>query len=260
MRHLLIAGNWKMNKDRNETLNFVQGLRDYAFRQDVSGMGIIIAPPYPFLQLAGETLQGTGIRVAAQDVSAKADGAFTGEVSASMLASLKLPYCIAGHSERRHYHGETDALVNTKLQRLLAEHITPIFCLGERLEERETGQTFEVLERQLTVGLQDISLQNGMEIVIAYEPVWAIGTGKVATPAQAQEAHAFLRNRIEKLYGKGVSGNLLIQYGGSVKPDNIGELMQQTDIDGALIGGASLQLDQFIAMLETAKQVSKNKK
>jgi triosephosphate isomerase len=259
MRPLLIAGNWKMNKDLAETQAFAQGLRDYALRHSEDKVRIAVAPAYPFLYKAQELLRDTCVKVAAQDVSANEDGAFTGEVSASMLASLHLPYCLAGHSERRQYHRETDSLVNTKLKKLLQHGIIPIFCLGEMLGEREAEQTEAVLERQLSGGLSDITLYTGREVVIAYEPVWAIGTGKVATPQQAQAAHAFIRSWLKQNYSETVAAKLLILYGGSVKPDNIRELMLQPDIDGALIGGASLKLEQFLAMLDTATEVVKEK-
>jgi len=259
MRHLMLAGNWKMNKDFTETQSFVQGLKIYAHKHTESRVEIVVAPAYPFLMTASEMLKGTPAKVSAQDVSANDDGAFTGEVSATMLASLHLPYCIIGHSERRQYHQETDDTVNVKLKKVLKHGIIPIFCIGERLEQREAEQTNEVLKRQLQEGLCDITLYTGKEIVIAYEPVWAIGTGKVATPQQAQDAHNFIRAWLSENYNGKVSEKLLILYGGSVKPDNIKELMLQPDIDGALIGGASLKLEHFTAMLETAGEVVKQK-
>jgi triosephosphate isomerase len=255
MRNLLIAGNWKMNKDLFETLAFVQGLKAYAYKHSESRVEIVISPAYPFLLTTSDILKGTSARIAAQDVSSNEDGAFTGEVSATMLASLHLPFCIVGHSERRQFHNDTDSAVNAKLKQILKNGITPIFCIGEKLEEREGELTEQVLERQLTDGLSDITLYTGKEIVIAYEPVWAIGTGKVATPGQAQQAHAFIRNLLREKFSGKVSATLQILYGGSVKPDNIKELMLQPDIDGALIGGASLKLEQFTAMLDTAKEV-----
>jgi len=259
MRNLMIAGNWKMNKDLFETLAFTQGLKAYADKHTEPRVEIVIAPAYPFLLVASDLLKGTVVKVAAQDVSLNEDGAFTGEVSATMLASLHLPYCIIGHSERRQYHQETDESVNGRLKQLLKNGITPIFCIGEKLEQREAEQTIQVLEKQLTDGLADVSLYTGKEIVIAYEPVWAIGTGKVASPQQAQEAHAFIRTWLQNKFGNKVSANLQILYGGSVKPDNIKELMLQPDIDGALIGGASLKLEQFTAMLDIATEVVKKK-
>jgi triosephosphate isomerase (TIM) len=259
MRHLLIAGNWKMNKDLFETLAFTQGLKAYAHKHSEDRVEIVVAPAYPFLLTVCDILKDTPAKVAAQDVSANEDGAFTGEVSATMLASLHLPFCLAGHSERRQYHNETDTVINIKLKKLLKNGITPIFCLGEKLEEREGGLTEQVLERQLADGLSDISLFTGKEIVIAYEPVWAIGTGKVATPGQAQQAHAFIRNWLKEKFNGKVSATLQILYGGSVKPDNIRELMLQPDLDGALIGGASIKLEQFTAMLDLAKEVVKLK-
>ncbi len=259
MRPLMIAGNWKMNKDLFETKTFTQGLKDYAYKHNDPGVEIVIAPVYPFLMTATEMVKGTSIKVAAQDVSINDDGAFTGEVSATMLASLHLPFCIIGHSERRQYHNEDDRYINTKLKQLLKNGITPIFCLGEKLEERESDRTIDVLKRQLENGLCDITLFTGKEIVIAYEPVWAIGTGKVASPAQAQEAHNFIRNWLKENYSDKVAETLQLLYGGSVKPDNIKELMLQPDIDGALIGGAALKLEQFTAMLDISGEVMKLK-
>ncbi len=259
MRNLLIAGNWKMNKDLFETLAFVQGLRAYAHKQGENRVQIVVAPASPFLLTVSDILKGTPAKVAAQDVSANEDGAFTGEVSATMLASLHLPYCLAGHSERRQYHGETDGTVNLKLKQLLKNGVIPVFCLGEKLEEREAEQTLAVLERQLRDGLSDLTLYTGTEVVIAYEPVWAIGTGRVATPEQAQQAHAFIRSWLQGKFGDAVAARLQILYGGSVNPGNIKDLMLQPDIDGALIGGASLKLEQFTAMLETAAVVIKQK-
>lgn len=259
MRHLLIAGNWKMNKDLFETQSFVNELKVYAHKHTEPKVEIVIAPAYPFLLTASETLKGTCVKVSAQDVSTHEDGAYTGEVSATMLASLHLPYCIIGHSERRQYHNDTDSVVNLKLKKILKHGITPIFCIGELLNERESNQTNDVLARQLEDGLSEISLYTGKEIVIAYEPVWAIGTGKVATPEQAQQAHAYIREWLTNKFSKTISENMLVLYGGSVKPDNIKELMSQADIDGALIGGASLKAEHFIAMLETAAEVIKAK-
>jgi triosephosphate isomerase len=255
MRKLMIAGNWKMNKDLSETSVFVQTLRDFATGSSDEKVQIVIAPVYPFLLTAQQILEDTIVAIAAQDVSANEDGAYTGEVSATMLASLHLPYCIVGHSERRQYHAETDELVNVKLNKLLSVGITPIFCLGEKLSEREAEQTYSVLERQLSGGLAGINLVSGQEIVIAYEPVWAIGTGKVATPQQAQSAHAFIRNWLNQHYSADVAANLQILYGGSVKPDNIEVLMSQIDIDGALIGGASLKIADFTKMIELAREI-----
>ena len=259
MRHIMIAGNWKMNKDLFETQAFVQNLKNYAHKHDEPLVDIVIAPAYPFLMTAAEMLKGTSVKVASQDVSINEDGAFTGEVSATMLASMHLPYCIIGHSERRQYHQETDASVNLRLKQILKNGITPIFCIGEKLQEREAGKTTEVLMQQLEEGLKDITLYTGKEIIIAYEPVWAIGTGKVATPLQAEEAHAFIRNWIKENYSEKVADKILVLYGGSVKPDNIRELLMQHDIDGALIGGASLKLEHFAEMLDSAKEIIKLK-
>ncbi|HOD17223.1 MAG TPA: triose-phosphate isomerase [Candidatus Cloacimonadota bacterium] len=259
MRPLLIAGNWKMNKDLFETLAFLQGLRAYAQKHKEERVQIVVAPAYPFLLTAVDLLKDTPVKVAAQDVSSNEDGAFTGEVSASMLASLHLSFCIVGHSECRQYHSDTDDVINIKLQRVIKNGMKPIFCIGEKLEERQSGRTNEVLQRQLAIGLNEINLSAGKDLVIAYEPVWAIGTGQVATPQQAQEAQAFIRNFLLQKYGAEVADTVQILYGGSVKPDNIKEIILQPDIDGALIGGASLKLDLFTAMIDLAKEAVKIK-
>lgn len=253
----MIAGNWKMNKDLQQTIAFAQELKTYADRHKESRVQIVIAPVYPFIFATAVILKDTCVRISAQDVSANNDGAYTGEVSATMLASMDLPYCIVGHSERRQYHAETEASVNTKLKKLLDNGITPIFCIGEKLDERESDSTTMVLNKQLSGGLQDIQLSSGAEIVIAYEPVWAIGTGKVATPEQAEEAHAYIRAWIATHYDNTVADAVQILYGGSVKPDNIQELMQKPDIDGALIGGASLKIADYTQMIDIAKEVVK---
>ncbi len=259
MRPLFIAGNWKMNKDLEETAAFCSGLQEYLQNFQADKVTIAVAPAFPFLLEAIWFLRDTEVQVAAQDVSANTDGAFTGEVSVKMLKSLGVTICIIGHSERRQYHEETDEFVNIKLKQLLKSEMTPILCIGERLEQRQAGETIKVLESQLSGCLADIELKDGDEIVIAYEPVWAIGTGVTATPEQAQEAHAFIRKWLQENYCATVADNQTILYGGSVKPDNISELMLQSDIDGALIGGASLKLEDFTAMLQSAAEAIRNK-
>ncbi len=252
MRGLIIAGNWKMNKDLFETQQFCFELAEYLKNHDEERVLPVIAPVYPFLAKAQDILLGMPVAVAAQDVSAHDEGAFTGEVSAAMLRSLGLKYCIIGHSERRQYHGENDELIREKLLRLFGQSIIPILCIGETLEQRESGETEIVIVSQLEGCLRDIPLSTGAEVVIAYEPVWAIGTGRTATAAQAQEAQALIRHWLQNRYGTAIAANLHILYGGSMKPENIGELIAQPDVDGGLIGGASLKITDFCRMIDVA--------
>ncbi|HNT52569.1 MAG TPA: triose-phosphate isomerase [Candidatus Syntrophosphaera sp.] len=256
MRKIVIAGNWKMNKDARETEEFCVELGLCLSQRKLDGVLPIIAPVFPFLARAGEILAGIPVRVAAQDVSPYAAGAYTGEVAAAQLRSLGLDYCIIGHSERRQYHAENDTLIGVKLLRLREQGIIPILCLGETLQQRENDETEEVILRQLAGCLAQAELQTGGELMIAYEPVWAIGTGRTATADQAQAAHALIRNWLRDKYGQASSENIHILYGGSVKPDNIRELLAQPDIDGGLIGGASLQIRDYCAMLDTALEMA----
>ncbi len=255
MRDLIIAGNWKMNKGLTETSDFCHDLRVYAQAHCEPWVRVIIAPPFPFLAAAFQILQDTPVGIAAQNVSTQNDGAFTGEISASMLRSLSLPYCIVGHSERRQYHHETDAMVRVKIQKLLQCDIIPIVCIGETLEQHEAGETQQIVLQQLQDCFDEIAISDPKQVVIAYEPVWAIGTGKNATPEQAQTVHLLIRNWLEQKYGKHISDYMQILYGGSMKPENIQSLLQMPDIDGGLIGGASLKIDQFTAMIESAKEI-----
>ena len=252
MRDIIVAGNWKMNKDAFSTAEFCTSLAHALKGQFQAGVQIIVAPPHPFLSIALSALSDSHVKVSSQDVSSHQDGAYTGEVSAAMLASLGSTHCIIGHSERRQYHHESDRLIRDKLLRLLEEHITPILCIGETIVEREAEQTEGVLRAQLNGAFEDVRLHSGRDIVIAYEPVWAIGTGKTATSQQAQEAHAFIRDWLTGRFGTETSDAIHILYGGSMKPDNIGELITQPDIDGGLIGGASLKISDFEAMIQTA--------
>lgn len=252
MRDIVIAGNWKMNKDAGNVTEFCQALHNGLLGLELRNVKVIVAPTYPFLVHAVDLLQKCSARVSAQDVSAHNDGAFTGEVSATMLASIGVPHCIIGHSERRQYHHESDQTIREKLLRLSETGISPILCVGETLEQREAGHTSQVVLSQLTGCLQDIQLRPGDGFAIAYEPVWAIGTGRTATTEQAQEVHAIIRNWLEVKYSTDIAQTLPILYGGSVKPENIGELLACKDIDGALIGGASLKIADFLSMIETA--------
>lgn len=255
MRKIIIAGNWKMNKDLAETRSFVSKVGLALRELDLERILPMVAVAYPFLGEAMQMAEGTPLQISAQDVSANDDGAFTGEVSARMLKSLGLRYGIVGHSERRQYHGESDATICTKMHKLLGNKIKPIVCVGESLAQREAGDTEEVILEQLNGCMKGLEMHSGEEIFIAYEPVWAIGTGRTATPQQAQEVHALIRFWLSKSYSKAIAEKLCILYGGSVKPDNIKDLLACEDIDGGLIGGASLKEDDFLSMVKTAKQI-----
>jgi triosephosphate isomerase len=246
-----IAGNWKMNKTVNEAVDLVTNLK--ALLSNVKGVEVAVAPPYPALYAVGRALQGSFIHLAAQNLFWEERGAFTGEVSAPMLKDVGCEYVIVGHSERRQYFGETDETANRRLKAALAHGLKPIFCVGETLKDREEGKTFSVIETQLLGGLKDLTEDALSQCVIAYEPVWAIGTGKTATPEQAQEVHRFIREKLTKLYSKAAAEALRIQYGGSVTPENVKGLMEQEDIDGALVGGASLKAEAFADIVRFQK-------
>ena len=242
MRRPILAANWKMYKTTAEAEAFLERfLPQVAGAADVE---VVIAPPFTCLDRVGRRLAGSKVELAAQNVSPQVEGAFTGEVSARMLVDLGCRYGIVGHSERRALFGETDGVVARKAGALLAAGIRPIVCVGETLEQRESGRTFEVLRDQVAGSLAEVAPERGEELVLAYEPVWAIGTGRTATPEIAQEAHAFLRARLLERFGP-TAGRIRIQYGGSVKPENVYALMAQPDIDGALVGGASLDPEAF---------------
>ncbi|HWS14643.1 MAG TPA: triose-phosphate isomerase [Candidatus Methylomirabilis sp.] len=242
MRVPVIAGNWKMYKTAGEAAAFVRAFRPLV--SAVRGVEIVLAPPYPSIAAVAELVRGSGIGVASQNVHFADEGAFTGEVSPRMVADAGATHCIIGHSERRQYYAEDDDAVNRKVRATLAAGLTPILCVGETLPEREDGKTFDVVGRQIAGGSKEIVAADGPRVIVAYEPVWAIGTGKTATPDQAQEVHAFLRDRLKALWGR-AADSVRILYGGSVKPDNIAALMANRDIDGALVGGASLSPESF---------------
>lgn len=250
MRRPIIAGNWKMHKTIQESIDVGIGLKRkfYTF----SDADIVICPPFTALSKVSDTIIDSAIMLGAQDMHWESEGAFTGEISPSMLKDAGCRYVIVGHSERRHIFGETDEAVNKKVRVVLKHGMVPIMCIGERLEERDNGMTFEILEKQLARGLKDMSKDEVARIIIAYEPVWAIGTGRTATPQQAQEAHKFIRDFIERMYDKGTAAKIRIQYGGSVKPDNIAQIMAQEDVDGALVGGASLDVNSFTEIVQNA--------
>jgi triosephosphate isomerase len=250
MRRPIIAGNWKMNKTVQEALDIAVGLKRkfYTFSQ----ADIVICPPFTALSKVGDEISDSSIMLGAQNVHWEEDGAYTGETSPKMLKDTRVRYVIVGHSERRVLFGETDEAVNEKVKVVLKYGMIPIMCVGERLEERDNGTTYEVLEKQLTRGLKDIAKEDVARIIIAYEPVWAIGTGRTATPKQAEEAHKFIRDFIEKNFEKDTALKIRIQYGGSVKPENIAKLMAEEDIDGALVGGASLDVNAFVQIVENS--------
>ncbi len=251
MRIPLIAGNWKMFKTVQETTVFIKELKSLV--KDVSDVEIVIAPPFTAVHAAAEAARTTNVAVAAQDLYWEKQGAFTGEISAGMIKEAGAEYVIIGHSERRRLFGETDQTVNRKLGAALGAGLTPIVCVGETLEEREANRTLDVLDRQLKDGLDALSGEQLAELVIAYEPVWAIGTGRNATAAQAGEAHAHIRKRLRQWFGGDAAGRCHILYGGSVKPDNIRELIKEDDVDGALVGGASLEVASFAEIVKSSR-------
>ncbi len=243
MRKALIAGNWKMFKTLEDAVLFAKELALKV--KDVSDREILVCPPDLYLYPLIQALAGSPVFVGAQNIFWEDQGAFTGEVSAPMVKSTGARFAIIGHSERRQYFSETDETVNKRLNACLKAGITPIVCVGETLVEREAGKTLDVIGNQMKNGLKNISTTQAAQLVIAYEPVWAIGTGKTATPEIAQEVHGFIRSQVKDLFGPEIAGAIRILYGGSVKPDNIDVLMAQADIDGALVGGASLDVTSF---------------
>jgi triosephosphate isomerase len=244
----LIAGNWKMHGTRAEARELAGALARSV--GTVSDREVMIAPPFTALEAAGEAIAGTRIMLGAQNVHGEDRGAYTGEISAGMLVEAGCTHVIIGHSERRQYYGETDAGVNARLRGALATTLVPIVCVGETLADREAGRTLQVIERQVHDGIAGIDPAHHPRFVLAYEPVWAIGTGRTATPEQAQEIHLAVRKRIAELAGRAVAHGVRILYGGSVKPDNIDALMAQPDIDGALVGGASLDAVAFARIVQ----------
>jgi triosephosphate isomerase len=251
-RRPLIAGNWKMHKTIEEAVETVQNLVEHTARSDVE---IMVAPPFTALAPVAETLKNTGIALGAQNIFWKDEGAYTGEISGPMLISAGCRYVIIGHSERRQYFGETDETVNKRLHAALRHGLIPVVCVGETEDERDAEKTFSVLDKQVGDGLKDFVADDLEHLVLAYEPVWAIGTGKTATREQAQEAHAFLRSLIGKNFSKGLAESLRILYGGSVKPGNAAELMAMPNLDGALVGGASLEAKTFSEIVRYDRSV-----
>lgn len=248
MRRVIIAGNWKMYKTIQESIELVNLLKRSV--ADVSEVEIVVCPPFTSLSDVREVILESNIKLGAQDCYWEKEGAFTGEVSCAMLRSAGCEYVIVGHSERRQYFGETNETVNKKEKAALKEGLKPIVCVGERIEERKAGKTFDVIKDHVTNSLAGLTRDDMLKTVIAYEPVWAIGTGLTATKEQAEEAHKYIRGLLQKMYDAELAGSVRIQYGGSVKPDNIKELISQEDVDGALVGGASLKAESFCAIVK----------
>jgi triosephosphate isomerase len=257
MRKPFVAGNWKMYTSAAEAEALVKGLKPLTAGAD--SVDVAVAPPFVYLHKVIYTVKDSGILVGAQNCYFESSGAFTGEIAPEMLKDVGCDFVILGHSERRHVLGETDEMIHLKVKKALDADLNVILCVGELLKEREAGKTESVVERQLASGLKDISANCMAKITIAYEPVWAIGTGKTATPEQAQEVHRFIRGWLGAAYGSDTAEKTRIQYGGSVKPDNAGELMAQPDIDGALVGGASLKVDSFAGIIKAAQNQTGDK-
>ena len=254
MRTPFIAGNWKMHKTVAETVRYVKELRGLV--KDMTGVEIVVAPPFTALHAAGEAARNSNVGVAAQDLHWEREGAYTGEISAAMIAETGAEYVIIGHSERRTLFGETDASVNRKIAAAFAGGLTPIVCIGETLDQRDRNETFSVLDRQIRDGLDGVTSEQLVQLVVAYEPVWAIGTGRNATPAQAAEAHGHIRKRLQQWFGAQPSELCRVIYGGSVKPENIGYLASQPDVDGALVGGASLDVKAFFDIVSRSRDAA----
>lgn len=246
MRKRIIAGNWKMNTNVNQAVELAEAVKAQYDNFDVD---VVLCAPYTNLYAVHQVIQDAPIGLGAQDLYWEDSGAYTGQISAGMLTAVGCNYVIIGHSEPRQFFGETDETVNKKVKKALASNLLPIVCVGELLEEREANQTEAVVERQIKGALDGVSKQDAAKLVIAYEPVWAIGTGKVATPEQAQDVHKFIRDLLAKLYDQELADGVRIQYGGSMKPDNAAELLAQPDIDGGLIGGAALKADSFLGIV-----------
>ncbi|MHC4742323.1 MAG: triose-phosphate isomerase [Planctomycetota bacterium] len=252
MRKPFIAGNWKMNMDSASSVALAAGVAEGS--ADVAGQSVDVAvcPPFVYLQGVTGAVSSSNVAVGAQDVFYEEKGAFTGEISAAMLKDIGCTYVLCGHSERRHVIGETDELVNKKLNAAIAGGLLPILCVGELQSEREAGATEEVVGRHVREGLAGVGAEKVGAVTIAYEPVWAIGTGLTATPEQAQEVHVYIRRLLEELYGSKIAEETRIQYGGSAKPENAAELLGCADIDGLLVGGASLKTEAFLAIIQAA--------
>ncbi len=249
MRKVIIAGNWKMNKTVSESVEFIEELKKEELDKEVE---CVVCAPFISLERMSVASKNTAIKLGAQNVSQYDNGAYTGEISTSMLKDLNMEYVILGHSERRQYFLETNEVINQKVQKVLSSKMTPILCVGETLEERESGKMNDVIATQIKEGLANLSFEQAKGVVVAYEPIWAIGTGKTATSDQANEMAMFIRKQLRKLF-QDVAEDISILYGGSVKPNNIKEIMVQSDIDGALVGGAALKVDSFAELVNYHK-------
>lgn len=252
-RKKLIAGNWKMNKTSADGVALIRDIVDAIGKQ--ADVDVVVCPPFTALESAGKALEGSNVKLGAQNMHFEASGAYTGEISAQMLRALFATHVILGHSERRTYFAENDDFINKKVLAALKNQLRPILCVGETLAEREAGSTLKVVQTQTERALEGVSKDQAPSVVIAYEPVWAIGTGKVATTEQAQEVHAFIRGLLTKLFTEPVAQRIRILYGGSMKPANAPELLAQKDIDGGLIGGASLESRSFVDLVNSAAAV-----
>ncbi|MGA2678318.1 MAG: triose-phosphate isomerase [Sedimentisphaerales bacterium] len=252
MRKSFIAGNWKMNTDVHSSVKLAEGVVSGCREMAGSKVDVAVCPPFVYLQQVGKALQSSHIALGSQDIYFEQKGAFTGEISAAMLKDVGCAYALCGHSERRHVIGETDELINKKVHAAILGGLLPILCVGELLDERKANKTDEVVTRQMKKGLAGLIAEKMSAVTIAYEPVWAIGTGLTATPQQAQEVHALIRKLVAQIYDRKIADAIRIQYGGSVKPDNAGELMSQEDVDGLLVGGASLKMEDFVAIVKAS--------
>jgi triosephosphate isomerase len=252
MRKPFVAGNWKMNTDSRSSIGLAKGIADGSAELAGQRVDVAVFPPYVYLQAVALAVSSSNVAVGAQDVYYEEKGAFTGEISTPMLKDIGCTYALCGHSERRHVIGETDELLNKKLTAAIAGGLLPILCVGELQSEREAGQTEEVVTRHIKKGLAGLSAEKVSAVTVAYEPVWAIGTGLTATPQQAQEVHEFIRGLLAEIYDRQLAEEIRILYGGSVKADNAADLMGRADIDGVLVGGASLKVDDFVAIIEAA--------
>jgi len=255
MRKLFLAGNWKMNLDQRRSVELARALSEEFGRLDT--VRLAVCPPFVYLRAVAEVLAGSVIGLGAQNMYTEAEGAYTGEVAGPMLLDVGCRYVILGHSERRHVIGERDEVINAKVRKALQFGLEPIVCIGEKLEEREAGRTEQVVSGQLRAALQGVDEAHMGKVTVAYEPVWAIGTGRNATPAQAEEVHALLRRLLAEMYDGRVAESTVIQYGGSVKPENAGDLMAMPNVDGALVGGASLKADVFSGIVRAACAIRK---
>ena len=260
MRRIVVAGNWKMFKTFQEMVSFCCKLAGYASEFEELPVTSIICPPFPYLHTSVEIFSATDVHIGSQDVSMHDFGAYTGEVSAPMLISMGIEYSLVGHSERRQYHQETDIEINLKVKILQSTGVVPIVCVGEKEQQRDEGKTDEVVTSQLETIFADIDIAADTNLIIAYEPVWAIGTGKTATPEMAQDVHKLIRDWLEIRYNKTIAERVSILYGGSIKPDNFAALLAQPDIDGGLIGGASLDIDNYLNLLQTGIKIAQEGK